>query len=110
MLNRAIRIKIRSWLHLPRTIGNDLLELPVRDGGVGVPSLFESVTVQKMGLMQSLLQSSDPVVRFVVSAGLWGSEIRRMARYFGSEVISMSEGKELRWRLRIRRKEHWEMS
>ncbi|XP_042236605.1 uncharacterized protein LOC121875917 [Homarus americanus] len=82
----------------------------MRDGGVGVPSLLETVAQQKMGLLRRLEASDEPAVRFIASGGLWGREVGAMARHFRVGHIDNNTLSQLKRSLLRKKREEWSTS
>ncbi|XP_042220642.1 uncharacterized protein LOC121873576 [Homarus americanus] len=76
---------------------------------MGVPSLVESVTHMKMGLLHRLRTSSDPAVRHIAVEGLWGREVTAMARHFGVEHINVDTTRQMKKEIGEKRDE-WSQS
>ncbi|XP_042215691.1 uncharacterized protein LOC121861863 [Homarus americanus] len=110
LLDRTLRDRTRQWLHLPRTLNTAAIGLPMRDGGVGVPSLLETVAQQKMGLLRRLEASDDPAVRFIASGGLWGREVGAMARHFRVGHVDNNTLSQLKRSLLRKKREEWSTS
>ncbi|XP_042215671.1 uncharacterized protein LOC121861841 [Homarus americanus] len=109
-LDRTLRDRTRQWLRLPRTLNTAAIGLPMRDGGVGVPSLLETVAQQKMGLLRRLEASDDPAVRFIASGGLWGREVGAMARHFRVGHVDNNTLSQFKRSLLRKKREEWSTS
>uniref|UniRef100_A0A5S6Q1M1 Reverse transcriptase domain-containing protein n=1 Tax=Trichuris muris TaxID=70415 RepID=A0A5S6Q1M1_TRIMR len=87
--DRLIRQKIKALLHLPQsTMSDHYFYLPMKEGGLGLLSLSESVDFSMLTLYRKLAASRDPVVR--AATGLWFNVYRcsRLARRHNLEDIS----------------------
>ena len=106
-LDKVVRRAVREWMHLPHSIPNSLLHLAARDGGLGLPSLTEAVSIQKMRLHAILVTSRDAAVRSAAAFPLWGREVGGMARHFGVGVVDRRSVRQLEKDLKVKHQNAW---
>ena len=106
-LDKVVRRAVREWMHLPHSISNSLLHLAARDGGLGLPSLTEAVSIQKMRLHAILVTSRDAAVRSAAAFPLWGREVGGMARHFGVGVVDRRSVRQLEKDIKAKHQNAW---
>ena len=66
-LDKLVRRRVRSWVHLPHDATNTFIHADARDGGLGVSSLRTSIPFMKSDRLARLASSDDPVISHLVS-------------------------------------------
>ncbi|KAL7053753.1 hypothetical protein AAHC03_026831 [Spirometra sp. Aus1] len=99
-LDTQVRQSVRRWLKLPADTPVSFLHVPVADGGLGVPCLTVLVLFAKRRRLDSVLSSTEPVVRAAatVPSALPGLRLSAQPVRMGHSVLASKEDARNYWR------------
>ncbi|KAL7057420.1 hypothetical protein AAHC03_019522 [Spirometra sp. Aus1] len=99
-LDTQVRQSVRRWLKLPADTPVSFFHAPVADGGLGVPCLTVLVPFAKRRRLDSVLSSTEPVVRAAatVPSALPGLRLAAQPVRMGHSVLASKEDARNYWR------------
>ncbi|KAL7053290.1 hypothetical protein AAHC03_025506 [Spirometra sp. Aus1] len=99
-LDTQVRQSVRRWLKLPADTPVSIFHAPVADGGLGFPCLTVLVPFAKRRRLDSVLSSTEPVVRAAatVPSALPGLRLAAQPVRMGHSVLASKEDARNYWR------------
>ncbi|KAL7053474.1 hypothetical protein AAHC03_027109 [Spirometra sp. Aus1] len=96
-LDTQVRQSVRRWLKLPADTPVSFFHAPVADGGLGVPCLTVLVPFAKRRRLDSVLSSTEPVVRAAatVPSALPGLSKEDARNYWRTALYNSADGRPL---------------
>lgn len=64
--DRLIRRWLKQTLRLPSSTTNEFFYIAIKEGGLGIPKLFDIIGIAKIRLNGTLLNAGDPCLRYLV--------------------------------------------
>ncbi|MCC7304188.1 reverse transcriptase family protein [bacterium] len=65
-LDIYIRKIVRTILHLPQSLSTEFYGLPIREGGLQIPILSETIGTAKIKIYKSIMRSKDNILKYLM--------------------------------------------
>lgn len=80
-IDRKLRNGAREFLHLPKCTHRSFFHLPVRLGGLGIPSLARVIPIQKIQFINRMITSTSESVLDAINHDYWNIQKTRILRW-----------------------------